>query len=232
MKLTDKQIQDLYTFTRKHYVEYYDVQTELVDHLANNIEAIWKENPELSFEKARDASFKKFGIYGFMNVVEEKQRFLSKKYVTTIFKFIKEWFQLPKIIFTGLLIWFFYQLQVVSYSYYIYIALYFTIIFIEVGQMYFSRKKINQKAKATGKKWMLENILLVQGIGSIALILFYTFDLFMPNSNDFLQLSFTGRIFLASLMVISLLIGYITTYMIPKRTEELLINHYPEYKLV
>ena len=41
MKLTKEQIQQLYKFTRQHYVEYYDVQTELVDHLANDIEQIW-----------------------------------------------------------------------------------------------------------------------------------------------------------------------------------------------
>ena len=38
MKLTEEQIQQLYKFTRQHYVEHYDVQTELVDHLANDIE--------------------------------------------------------------------------------------------------------------------------------------------------------------------------------------------------
>ena len=33
MKKLDKtQIDKLYKFTRRHYVEYYDVQTELVDH--------------------------------------------------------------------------------------------------------------------------------------------------------------------------------------------------------
>lgn len=41
MKLTPEQIQELYKFTRQHYVEHYDVQTELVDHLANDIEQIW-----------------------------------------------------------------------------------------------------------------------------------------------------------------------------------------------
>lgn len=29
--MTEAQIQELYVFTRKHYVEYYDLQTELVD---------------------------------------------------------------------------------------------------------------------------------------------------------------------------------------------------------
>jgi len=66
MKLTPNQIQQLYKFTYQHYVEYYDVQTELVDHLANDIEQIWIEQPNLSFEQARDNSFKKFGVFGFI----------------------------------------------------------------------------------------------------------------------------------------------------------------------
>ena len=58
MKVTPSQLQDLYAFTRNHYVYHYDLQTELVDHLANDIETIWQENPKLSFEEARDQSFK------------------------------------------------------------------------------------------------------------------------------------------------------------------------------
>ena len=46
MKLTQQQIDRLYQFTRQHYVEWYDLQTELVDHLANAIEAQWQENPK------------------------------------------------------------------------------------------------------------------------------------------------------------------------------------------
>lgn len=38
--LSKEDIQNLYTFTRQHYVEHYDLQTELVDHLANDIEII------------------------------------------------------------------------------------------------------------------------------------------------------------------------------------------------
>ncbi len=70
MKLTDFQIQQLYTFTQKHYVDWYDVQTELVDHLANGIETQLEENPNLSFDDALKLEFKKFGIMGFSSVVE------------------------------------------------------------------------------------------------------------------------------------------------------------------
>lgn len=38
MKLSAQQIDQLYAFTRQHFVEWYDLQSELVDHLANAIE--------------------------------------------------------------------------------------------------------------------------------------------------------------------------------------------------
>lgn len=78
MKLNKQQINQLYLFTRQHFVEWYDLQSELVDHLANSIEDRWKENPKLTFEEALDLEFKKFGIFGFMDVVDERRRFLSK----------------------------------------------------------------------------------------------------------------------------------------------------------
>ncbi|SNR14000.1 hypothetical protein [Tenacibaculum jejuense] len=232
MKLTDTQIQDLYTFTRKHYVEYYDVQTELVDHLANDIEAIWEEKPELSFEKARDISFKKFGIYGFMDVVEEKQRQLSKRYLKIILRFVKEWFKLPKIILTACLVWLFYEVQSFNHAFYIYATIYFCIISFEFIKMFQSRKKITRKQKTTGKKWMLENIILAQGVGNLALILFYMVDFSLPNNHNFLELSQTNRVFCASILVLTIIIAHVTVHVIPNKAEELLEEQYPEYKLV
>ena len=132
MKLTPNQIQELYKFTRKHYVEYYDVQTELVDHLANDIEQIWIENPKLSFEQARDKSFKKFGVFGFMNVVENKQWQMTKKYFKIIFKFAKDWMRLPKIILTILILLGFYQLQKIPNGYLVYTIIFFAIIIAQL----------------------------------------------------------------------------------------------------
>lgn len=57
MKLSGEQIQELYKFTRKHFVIHYDLQTELVDHLANGIEEQWREYPERSFKDARLREF-------------------------------------------------------------------------------------------------------------------------------------------------------------------------------
>ncbi len=80
MKLSTEQVERLYAFTRQHYVEYYDLQTELVDHLANAIEEQWLENPKLSFDAALQIEFKKFGVFGFMEVVEKRKVALNKKY--------------------------------------------------------------------------------------------------------------------------------------------------------
>ena len=98
MKLTASQIDNLFKFTRKHYVYHYDVQSELVDHLANDIESIWQETPNLSFEQARDKSFKKFGVFGFMDVYGARQGALQKKYMKILWQHAKAWFKLPKII--------------------------------------------------------------------------------------------------------------------------------------
>ena len=52
MKLNKEQIDRLYEFTRQHYVYWYDLQTELVDHMANSIETKWQQNPKIDFEDA------------------------------------------------------------------------------------------------------------------------------------------------------------------------------------
>ena len=46
MKVSAFQIQQLYTFTQKHDVEWYDVETELVDYVVNGIENQWVINPK------------------------------------------------------------------------------------------------------------------------------------------------------------------------------------------
>ncbi|WP_271407026.1 hypothetical protein [Tenacibaculum soleae] len=231
MKLTEQNIDDLYKFTRQHYVEHYDVQTELVDHLANDIELIWVEQPKLPFEKARDISFKKFGIFGFMDVVDQKIVHMNKKYLKLILSFVKQWFKLPKIILTFCIVVLFYLLQQIPNAYYIYTGIFFTIILLDTIKIFQSKRKINKKMALTGKKWLLEDIYLKQSLGNLALIIFYTYDLFLPHDNGFTEMNEFSRWLSAFLIVFTMLVGYITLIVIPNKSEELLANHYPEYKL-
>lgn len=231
MKLTDKNIDELYQFTRSHYVEHFDIQTELVDHLANDIEQIWETNPTISFEEARDRAFKKFGVYGFSDVVAQKQHQLTKKYLKTIVNIAKEWIVSPKIFFLLFLVWGFYQVQFIPKASYLYVGVFFAMAFYQIGTMFFYKKKIRQKSLTTGKKWMLEEIILVQGIGSTALTVFYVFNFIIGNDYDFLTLSNFYRVLAAFLMVFTIGLNYISLILIPKKSEEILEKANPEYKL-
>ena len=157
MKLTPEQIDRLYQFTRQHYVEWYDLQTELVDHLANSIEAQWQENPKVSFEDALQVEFKKFGVFGFMTVVEERQIALGKKYNKLVWKHFKSFFTIPKIIGTATVFAILVQLMLkFEYAYLIIISIFvlFTFLFW-IGIVKMSRKN-KKEAKLSGKKWAVQ----------------------------------------------------------------------------
>lgn len=109
-QLTTEQIDALFAFTKKHLVEHYDVQVELVDHLANAIEAQWKENPKISFEEALDKEYKSFGVFGFSGLVEQKQAALQNHYWTIIKKEFISFFTIPKIILSVVLFYIVFQL--------------------------------------------------------------------------------------------------------------------------
>jgi hypothetical protein len=225
MELSEKHTEELYIFTRQHYVEYYDVQTELVDHLANDIEQISEENPNLSFEQARDKSFKKFGIFGFMDVVRSKESQMTKKYFKLILKFTKQWFQLPKIVLTLLIFFGFYQLQKVPNADIIYNAVFIGVIFAQITLIILNSRNLK-------KKWLFENIINVQGVGSANLILFYFFDFPFSNIKYFLIMSDFRKAFSAFLITFLVVFGYITLIVIPKKANQLLQENYPEYKFV
>lgn len=157
MKLTQNHIEDLYKFTRKHYVYFYDVQSELVDHLANDIEQILEENLNLSFEEARDKSFKKFGIFGFMDVIEAKQKQMNKRYRKILWRFFKEWFTLPKILTTAsifLVIFFFLKLP---NSKYILLGLLLFLAVFDLIQQGVSRKN-NKRENKKKRKYSCWNL--------------------------------------------------------------------------
>ncbi|MBK0382796.1 hypothetical protein I5M32_07470 [Pedobacter sp. SD-b] len=96
--LTEKQVAQLFEFTRKHYVEYYDVQVELVDHLASSVEYQWEQNPELSFDAALHNVFSGFGIFGFGDIVEEKGKTVWKNQWKLWYIEFKSQFKLPALL--------------------------------------------------------------------------------------------------------------------------------------
>lgn len=228
MIITEQHIQQLYRFTRQHYVEHYDVQTELVDHLANDIEQIWEENPTLTFEQARDKSFKKFGVFGFMNVVEEKQKQLGKKYRKVLWKYAKEWFKLPKIILTtSIFLFFYYFIQIPIGIYVVGITL-FLFVIMDLYLVTKVKKEFNKRTAKNNKKWILEEMIFnVASFGGI-MIASNLPQLF--NHVEKVPSTF-GALLISLFLTITIIYSYVTLFVIPKKAEELLEEHYPEYKL-
>ena len=101
--ITEEQIQHLHHFCVKHYVRFYDLQLELVDHLANAIEQKMDENPKLNFEQALDEVYKGFGIFGFSRIVSERDLALRKKYQKSFWKYFLPYFSPPRLALTFLI---------------------------------------------------------------------------------------------------------------------------------
>ncbi|UMB53266.1 hypothetical protein MKD41_13105 [Lutibacter sp. A64] len=229
MKLTSEQIQELYKFTRQHYVEHYDMQTELVDHLANDIEQIWQEKPSLSFEEARTISFKKFGVFGFMDVYGARQGALSKKYMKILWLHAKEWFRLPKIIAIITFFYFFYR-GLIQYGDTFALSVLGVVISFGLIKHIILLRKVKKRQKLSGKKWLLEDIIfrgLFLGGGMLGVNLFNIINIASPDVYNVYW-----AIFYAAIFTIMVVYVYISVVVLPKKAEELLIETYPEYKIV
>ena len=229
MKLSNQQIDKLYLFTRQHFVEYYDLQTELVDHLANAIEAQWQITPTKSFDEALQIEFKKFGVFGFSDVVQERQVALEKKYRKIVWSHFKTFFRLPQIIGTFSAVGILYLILKISFHREIIfisiLTLLIVLFFVELAR---NAKKMKKRNQETGKKWLFSEILNGYGKGSGFMFLPLQTIIHFRNlfSDDLILLG-------GSFLIITLvLVQYIVLVIIPKKAEQYLIETYPEYQFV
>jgi len=228
MKLTTDQVDQLYSFTRQHYVEYYDLQTELVDHLANAIETQWEENPKRPFDEALQLEFKKFGVFGFMDVVNKRKGALHSKYNKMVLKELRSFFSLPKIISTissiGIL---YYLLKLFQEGFEIMQWLIgFLIVSFIIGLAFLSRKQKKETAK-TGKRWLLKDIIF--GYSSIAGVLNVVVQLACRLDDNHYPDWFLALFSL--LLVVLFLTEYVVLFLIPSKAEYYLRQTYPEYEM-
>ncbi|KAA2219224.1 hypothetical protein [Maribacter flavus] len=229
MKLTQNQIEELFKFTRAHYVEYYDLQLELVDHLANGIEKQWEENPGLTFEEAKNREFKKFGVFGFQDVINERRKAMSKKYRGIIWGHFKEWWSLPRIIATLTFVMVIFTMLkmlppgelkkgIVSG-----IFIGFSLV------MLFRTFQLKKRMEGAWRKWMLQEIIYNQGL----LVNLFTIPMNLLNltwTNDFMD-NLYFQLALSLLIVSMGLLLKICGYVIPSKADEILAETYSEYKI-
>ncbi|MDI1254823.1 MAG: hypothetical protein PSV16_01885 [Flavobacterium sp.] len=231
MKITATQIEQLYAFTRQHFVEYYDLQTELVDHLANAIEAKSAENPTLTFDEILQSEFKKFGIFGFMEVVENRKKALTRKYHKIVWKHFLEFFKLPKIAIV--IVSFVLVLNALKYlqsAPEMYVVVFAILTLFLLGKSIADNYK--KKEKQPEKRWLFEEI--VSGYGSITA--FFVVPVQLLNSfsrNSETMFNTTASMYGFSVFLVAYaVICYIITVIIPSKAKEYLAQTYPEYALM
>jgi len=229
MKLSTEQVERLYAFTRQHYVEYYDLQTELVDHLANAIEEQWLENPKLSFDAALQIEFKKFGVFGFMEVVEKRQVALNKKYNKLVLNELKVFFSVPKIIGTFSVIGIvFYLLKFFQEGIEIAQWLFGILIVVFIIGLAILSRKNKKNTRQTGKKWLLKEIIF--GYSSLAGLINLPIQFALRLNGK--HYSDSSLILFSILLALLCLTTYIVLVLIPSQAEKHLKATYPEYEFV
>jgi hypothetical protein len=177
MTLSEAQINQLFLFTEKKLVRYYDLQIELVDHLAERIEEEISVDPTLSFENALQKVYAEFGLFGFAKIVQQKEKEVLKQnrkiWLNEFLNFIK----FPKIAFTLFLLALVYQLtNVVSFRWLsstAYIG--FITYFVACQFMMF---KLSKKGK---KKFMLLNFNPMIALAIIPIMEYFFFFKNNPN---------------------------------------------------
>lgn len=76
MKLSKDEIEKLFAFTKRKMVHWYDLQVEIVDHLAERIEEEMTLDESLNFDAALNKVYAGFGIFGFAKIVQEREKTL------------------------------------------------------------------------------------------------------------------------------------------------------------
>jgi hypothetical protein len=97
-RLSETEIKKLFEFAEKKFVHWFDLQIEIVDHLASSIEAEIQSNSNLTFEAALEKVYKSFGIFGFAKIVQERQTQLAKAAKNMWWHELKSLFLWPRII--------------------------------------------------------------------------------------------------------------------------------------
>lgn len=227
-QLTQEQIDYLFDFTYRKRVRYYDVQVEIVDHLASAIEQKWREKPDLSFEQALDQVYDSFGIFGFAKVVEARETAVQKQGVREIGRFFKSLLHPSKLwiplgLFFGL-----YQLFLHFPEEQLEKNILITAFLLYLPIFYHSFRYAFQTSKRNHKSFLILQMPLsmAAGVGGAMYGALYSWINLLinhiPNTNGAL-------LALAGLLILALLYGYAAAVYLPRRAEEMMREQFPEY---
>lgn len=231
-KLTNEETDRLFDFCRKHGVHYYDLQIELVDHLAEAIENYWEQDPNRPFQQALNQSYKQFGIFSFSRIKDQKEKALRKKYNRLSWMFVGGFFKLPRIILTIALSLFVFTLLQFVENDGIIIGTY-CFLFLPFGlfyYFYYFPKKLQLKI-VSGKMFLINEHLknINSQIISAILISFQSFTIYNSFSNGIS--SWAVQLLIVTGIVVLSAFTYATYFYVPKKIREHFKEQFPQFQI-
>jgi hypothetical protein len=165
MTLQKDQIESLFEFIQSHGIHYYDVQVELVDHLASQIEAYMDANPALSFQAALDEAYTWFGQKGFKFIEDHRAEAVYVRYENLWSQEAKQWVTLKNLFLLfliGLSAYFLGTVIDPSWRFYIVVGVFAVL-------LYFQLTKAAKQQKEAKKKLLVLEFLYSKKWSAIAL---------------------------------------------------------------
>lgn len=179
-ELSENQLKEIYNLCKRKDIRYLELRMELVDHIASQIETLWEDEPELSFQEAFQKVYKSFGIFGLSEIAEEHEKVVAKRFYQKAWLEFKSWLKPPKVLaFITLLLAFFTLMQYYPQSSLGLVQLNMISALGILSYMFFKRR--NLRNELAGDQSMLMGSIYQGGIG------FYV--VFMGPASNFLDFS-------------------------------------------
>ena len=228
--VTPEETEELFKVCKNNAVEYYDVQIELVDHLASLIEEQWKNEPECDFQLALKNAIKKFGTYSFTRIKLQKEKELRRKYNRLLWKFVLEFYRWPKVITTFVFtLGLFLLLQFVEQTVWIVLSYTFAILFAILIYQYLIYPKFRLKVVPWKSFLLLDylkktrnNLVILLQLPNIAFQIF-NFTNTESVENHWLLLGISFLIVALSVLLYGLF------FFIPQKIKEHFMENYAEF---
>jgi len=227
-KLTSEQIEELHEFCYFQSVFHYDMQVELVDHLASGIEKRWNENPAMSLQDALYELNQEFGGHaGFVIIRQEKEKALRKKYRRLLWQFVADYYKFPKIMVNlSLFLGIYTALRFTENDQWILAPLVslswiFSIFYV----FYYFPRKIKIKV-SEGHQFMLNEMSRTGIASKTFLLLNGSMFGIIRHSGHF---STTGSLVFSALVSLYLVLLYGDCFFIPKKIHEHFKEQFPQF---
>lgn len=201
MELRKQDIDRISKFVEGKYVDYYDVQVELVDHIATAIEEKQAVDPGKEFEEALEEVYRSFGVMGFADLVMTKEDAMAKQRMQMWWHECKTWFAWPKVALTVLILLAVYFLAEAGYARHLIYGFQFWMLSL-FGYYCLHLWKVKREYRPENKK---QRLLLLQsgmlyGMLTVPVLMPFITGAFKMFSYDFAQPVDTPSWYLALLM--------------------------------